>query len=202
MKKNYAKYYGVFGGALASLTLAPDVSGAVTSVDVGVTLSTSSNFAQLYVGAGAASAFGGVTGKVVLVASNSSLSVFGNDVIFGNALLSASNSFRRTSASVSFTTSQLNLMGLLALGFINNLGQIGYIQLGFGNIGGGDIEIVSVFTEEDASINTIHVRAATGGTRAVPSPSTLALVALGGLAFGFRGVRKLRAFEVRATGTV
>jgi len=82
------------------------------------------------------------------------------------------------------------------------LSQIGYIQLDFGVAGVGDVDIVRVFIEEDTGIDSIHVRGLTGGVRAVPSPSTLALVALGGLAFGFRSVRKLRAFEVRATGTV
>ena len=75
------------------------------------------------------------------------------------------------------------------LAFKNQSGQVGWIKMNLGGLGGDIHYLAGAYNDREGG--TIHVGA-------VPEPATTGLAALGLLALGARGVRRLRASRQQA----
>jgi PEP-CTERM motif len=184
---NHRKAVVAFGAAVSALAVSHAPAAEASIVDLTPTVGS---VTITYKGG-----FGGGGGSVVSLGAAGSFFQY-NDFVgkslagtnYGLAFRFAQQS-SILSAAMSFAPF-LNVSkaaaGTAFLGFKNSSSQIGWLKVNWGGPGGSVHYLAGAYN--DQLRGSIHV----GDTSDVPEPATTSLVALGLLAAGARGVRRLR----------
>lgn len=188
--RKHLKNIASFGAAMSTLAVAPHVQGAIIDLTPKLTPPGTNAYGGAsfdgtllsILGASTVFQFNDPVGKTLSAPGGTASA---SNSIVGFNFAQASSPINSYSIFDNYFNISASASGTQTFGFKTKIGQVGWIQMDLGGLG-GDIIYLAAAMETGVEVS-IHPP----GTR-IPEPSTTALLGLGMLAMGAGGVRRLR----------